>query len=239
MISSAVDYGLHTNEYSVDRRERATLAITVLPDGQVQVVAPIGATDEEISALVRKRGRWVRSQQEYFAQYLPRTPPRRWLPGETHRYLGRQYRLRVEADSAERAPGVRLTGRFFTIDGVAFDDSDSIQKLVTGWFRDHATIQLPRRLENCLARFPSPDSYAPLDIRLRTMRTRWASMSPIGRLTLNPRLVQAPIDCIDYVITHELCHRRVPNHSATFYTTLTGVMPDWEQRKTRLERVMS
>ncbi|WP_298861528.1 SprT family zinc-dependent metalloprotease [uncultured Microbacterium sp.] len=223
----------------MERRERSTLAITVLPSTQVQVIAPLNATDEEISKRVRKRGRWVLSQQEYFAQFLPHTPPRRWLPGETHRYLGRQYRLRIEADSSHLPPSVKLRGRFFMISGVRFSDSVTIEMVLTDWYRDHASIQLPRRLDACIARFPSRDSYMPTAVQLRTMRTRWASMSPSGRLTLNPALVQAPIDCIDYVVTHELCHRAVPDHSSEFHALLAEVMPDWEDRKARLELAMA
>jgi len=64
-------------------------------------------------------------------------------------------------------------------------------------------------------------------------------MSPAGRLLLNRRLVQAPVDAIDYVITHELCHVAEPYHGATFFELLDKVMPDWERRKQRLERAMA
>jgi len=64
-------------------------------------------------------------------------------------------------------------------------------------------------------------------------------MSPAGRLLLNRRLVQAPVDAIDYVITHELCHVAEPHHGPAFFELLDKVMPDWELRKQRLERAMA
>ncbi|MEZ5745346.1 MAG: M48 family metallopeptidase [Paracoccaceae bacterium] len=70
-------------------------------------------------------------------------------------------------------------------------------------------------------------------------RQRWGSMSPAGRLLLNRRLVQAPVDAIDYVITHELCHVAEPHHGTAFFELLYKVMPDWERRKQRLERAMA
>ena len=64
-------------------------------------------------------------------------------------------------------------------------------------------------------------------------------MSPAGRLLLNRRLVQAPVDAIDYVITRELCHVAEPHHGPAFFELLDKVMPDWELRKQRLERAMA
>ncbi|MGX1696332.1 M48 family metallopeptidase [Microbacterium keratanolyticum] len=232
-------YGSHAIEFTLERRDRATLEISVLPDGHVQVIAPLDATDEAIAERVRKRARWVRAQQADFAQFLPRTPPRRWVPGETHRYLGRQYRLRVAPDTIDHPPSVKLVGGFFAFTGVAFDDSKSLEHLLTAWYRERASTQMHRRLAQCLRLFSQPERFAPASIQLRTMRTHWGSMSPSGRLTLNPQLVQAPPDAIDYVIVHELCHRAVPDHSRAFYDLLTEVMPDWQRRKHRLERSLS
>ncbi len=63
------------------------------------------------------------------------------------------------------------------------------------------------------------------------MQTQWGSCSPNGRITLNPLLVKAPRECIDYVILHELCHIAEHNHSERFYRLLSQVMPKWEKTK--------
>lgn len=233
----AVDYGTRTIEFTLERRDRSTLEITVQPDCTVEVVAPVDATDTDIKTRVRKRARWILSQQKFFAQFLPRTPPRQWLPGETHLYLGRQYRLRIGEQSVTRR--VRLTRGFILVDGVDFHDSVSVEALVTAWYRDHARAQFARRLELCQGRFRDPVEVAPAAVQLRRMNTRWGSMAASGRLSLNPDLVRAPVDSIDYVITHELCHLAEPNHSRAFYELQASVMPDWERRKLRLERTLA
>lgn len=84
-----------------------------------------------------------------------------------------------------------------------------------------------------------PEAFRPMGLIVRQTRQRWGSMSPAGRLLLNRRLVQAPVDAIDYVITHELCHVAEPHHGATFFDLLDKVMPDWERRKQSLERAMA
>jgi predicted metal-dependent hydrolase len=64
-------------------------------------------------------------------------------------------------------------------------------------------------------------------------------MSPGGRIVLNLRLIEVPVDAIDYVITHELCHMAQPHHGPHFFDLLERVMPDWEKRKVRLERILA
>jgi len=233
---NSVVYGSVTIEYRLERRDRTTLEITVEPSGEVLAVAPATAEKDEIEALIRKRARWIIRQQQFFAQFTPRTPPRKFLPGETHNYLGRQYRLRVEPGDLQRA---RMVRGFILVSGVDFDDTPSIERLVTAWYRERAEVQFRRRLEINRARFPSAEKFQPTSLRIQRMTSRWGSMSPGGRLLLNPDLVRAPIDAIDYVITHELCHLAVPNHSRDFYDLQARVMPDWERRKLRLEKALA
>lgn len=67
------------------------------------------------------------------------------------------------------------------------------------------------------------------------MKKQWGSCSPQGHILLNPHLVKAPRDCIDYVILHELCHLQEHNHSPKFYQLLSQLMPAWKSVKTRLD----
>lgn len=69
------------------------------------------------------------------------------------------------------------------------------------------------------------------------MAKRWGSYTPSGRILLNPGLIRYPTYCIDYVIIHEMCHVKYPNHSNRFYGLLGKVLPDCEYRKKRLERM--
>lgn len=238
MIDEAysVDYGRYVIDFTVCRRDRKTLEIAVEPDTRVVVAAPIDAPLEAIQEKVRKRGAWVRRQQRYFAQFMPRTPERFFVPGETHLYLGRQYRLKVvphiQAD-------VKLTRGFILVQSHKPKRPDVTRELVEDWYKDRAHLKFRDRLEINLNRFPDPAAYRPAGLIVRQLQQRWGSMSPSLRLLLNRRLIQAPVDAIDYVITHELCHITEPHHGSAFFELLGRVMPDWEKRKTRLERVMA
>jgi predicted metal-dependent hydrolase len=241
-----IEYGTKVLEYCLERRDRSTLEITVEPEGAVRVVAPMDSTVEDIAVRVRKRARWIIAQQAAFAEFRPHTPPRTYVPGETHLYLGRQYRIRVVpaepgegASDLSSSPSVKMVRGFLEVRGIDFHDTAAIEKHVKAWYRRRAQVQLPNRLELNKQRFPNPTAVQPMSLRLQRMPTRWGSTSPAGSLTLNPDLIRAPMDCIDYVVTHELCHLMVPNHGRHFFDLQRLVMPDWEQRKQRLERIMA
>ncbi|WP_240539618.1 SprT family zinc-dependent metalloprotease [Rhizobium sp. CCGE 510] len=223
-------------EFTVRRRERKTLEIAVEPDASVVVTAPIDATVEAIEAKVHRRAAWILKQQRYFSQFLPRAPEKTFVSGETHLYLGRQYRLRISSGLKDH---VSLTRGFIEVSSTRPNNRDFTRGLVDAWYLQRAHVKYRERLEASIERFAVPDSFRPTGLIIRQLEMRWGSMSPVKRLMLNKRLIQAPVDAIDYVITHELCHISEPNHGAAFYALLDRVMPDWSKRKARLEGIMA
>lgn len=97
----------------------------------------------------------------------------------------------------------------------------------------HASAFFAERLHACWAVFGRSGEVMPT-LRLRTMRSRWGSLSPAGAMTLNTMLIRAPRECLDAVIFHELCHLRVRNHGPEFYRELARYVPEWRQRRSEL-----
>jgi predicted metal-dependent hydrolase len=228
----SVSYGAHDIDVTIVRRPRKTLEIAVEPDATVVVTAPLAASLNAIAAKVRKRAGWVRRQQRFFAQYLPRTPERQFVPGETHLYLGRQYRLKV---SLGIQASVKLLQGFLVVQSHYPDRPELTRDLVAAWYRSRALLKFRERLKICLERFGNEEAFRPRGIIVRQIRMRWGSMSPAGRLLLNTRLIEVPVHAIDYVITHELCHLREAHHGPSFFNLLERAMPDWQERKEQLE----
>ncbi len=232
----SIQYGEHRIDFSILRRDRATLEIAVEPDASVVVAAPRDASLSAIEAKVHKRAAWIRRQQQYFIQFLPRTPDRQYVAGETHLYLGRQYRLKVVLHVQAR---VKLVRGFIVVQTHKPERAEVTRELVDAWYRQRAHAKFAERLEINLLRFPSPEDFRPRGLIVRQLRQRWGSMSPASRLLLNRRLIEAPLDAIDYVITHELCHIAVPHHGPEFFEMLDRILPDWRKRKHRLEQKMA
>lgn len=228
-----VEFGSETIRYEVRFfASRQTLGIEVHPDQRVVVRAPAGCSAEVIAERVQKRASWISRQIADFQRYNPRTPQRQYLSGETHLYLGRQYRLKVI--SGETA-SVKLSRGYLTVVLPGTPDRERVRAMLHRWSLDRARDVFGEVLKTCLAR---SNIAQPPRIIVRAMQSRWGSMSPAGTITLNSQLIRAPRACIEYVITHELCHLTHRDHDASFYRLLGQVMPDWEKRKQRLEAAL-
>lgn len=229
-----VQYGSETVEYWLSYSRRSRLSIVVEPSGKVEVHAPLDAECEAIEAIVKKRSAWIIRQLDRFESFGPKPPPKSFASGETHYYLGRQYRLKI-VESGDI--GVKLVGRFFEIGARDRKDSTEVEQLLDGWFRKRAEEMFPRYIER-QRKNPLLRSLKEPLLKIRKMSRRWGSCTRNGTIILNPALVHASIGSIEYVITHELCHLIHYSHNTSFYRLLTRAMPDWESRKRNLEQVL-
>lgn len=223
-----VNFGSKIISFALEFRPRKTLAISVYPDSTVRVIAPEGQSLASIKGKVLKRASWIIKQKIFFSQFNPRQPSKKFIPGETHRYLGRQYRLKVLKGAA---PRVTLRGAYIT---VYSPNRDHTKRLLSQWYRQQAEIHFSRSLTRCL-KLLNKYSLQPPTIKIKQMSKRWGSCTISGTIYLNPELIKASSRCIDYVMVHELCHLRIKNHSSAYYRLLRKVMPDWEERKQQLE----
>lgn len=231
-LPRVVYFGSSEIKYSLTERPRRDLAITVHPDLRVTVVSPPGRSLEKVDARVRARAPWIFRQQLRFRDLHPLPTPKRYVAGETHRYLGRQYRLRVVASSLE---SVRIERPFLVV-STKDRSNRSIRRLLDTWYRGRADELLEAYFDIFVNRNPMFKALV-RGVRVRRMERRWGSCSPNGVITLNPMLIHCSPAGIEYVIAHELCHRRVMNHGAAFEHLLTRLMPDWASRKERLNRL--
>lgn len=234
LTRDAVCWGRLSIVYNITySARRKTLAIAVHPDLSVRVTAPVGADAQRIRDKVHKRGGWIRAQQRMFALYLPQQPPRRYVNGETHRYLGRQYRLRAEQGEADSVTCLRGWLHVVTR---AEPTPCLVKRRLDAWYRERAERVFRERLEVCHAR-TAPAAIALPRLAIRRLAKRWGSCHADGLITLNLELIKAPRDCIDYVLMHELCHLREAHHGPRFWALLGKLMPDYEQRREHLNRL--
>jgi predicted metal-dependent hydrolase len=229
----SVQYGKERICFYLSFNKRSHLTISVNPDQRVMVKAPLGKSLDAVLTRVKKHAPWIIKQRDYFERFQPLQPEREYVSGETHYYLGRQYRLKVVKSDNN---STKLIGKYLWVHIPTNSSKSKIKNLVQGWYEEHGKAILENRLLACLksARLvgiPIPK------VKYRRMRKRWGSCDPSHTIALNIELVKAPFHCIDYVITHELCHLKHKNHSQVFYRLLSRLMPDWEKRKERLERV--
>lgn len=231
-----VRYGDELIPYAVRRqsgRKSGRIAIHVEPTGRVLVDAPEEASEPRIRAAVTARARWIHGHVAAIRLRLAHILPREYVSGESLLYLGRRYRLKVVV-AADSARSVRLRGGYIEV--VTGTRSPApIRAALTAWYRERAKVVLSARLEDAAEALRWVRKAPP--VRFQTMKLQWGSCSPAGRLTLNPQLVKAPRECIDYVLLHELCHLKEHNHGTRFYRMLDRHMPGWRECKRRLDNL--
>ena len=220
-----IDYQV---SYSTTRKHR--VAIHVHPEGMVEVEAPRDATAQKIKQAVLKRASWVTKHLQDFDRQNESASRREYISGETHFYLGRRYQLKVYKRKQE---SVKLWRGYIRIEANE-KEASSVKPLLGKWYRKRADEVFQRRLVSVCGALPWVES-DDLTWKLLEMKKQWGSCSPKGVLSLNPHLVKAPRECIDYVLLHELCHLQEHNHSKRFYRLLDRYMPEWQTHKLKLD----
>ena len=231
-MTEAIQFGSKTIDFRLEYSDRKSLGITVTPEMEVLVKAPADTTIEKVKEKIRKKAPWIIKQQSFFLSFQPKTPNRKYISGETHLYLGRQYRLQIEIGQLE---SVKLKGKFIV---VTSSEKSRTKSLLHDWYLQHARTKLHEVAAPLIDKFKK-HKVEPSSIVLRDMPTRWGSCTPKGKIILNPELIKAPKGCIEYVVIHELCHLIHHDHTQKFLDLQTKEMKDWEKWKMKLEKLLA
>lgn len=225
-------FGTKQIDFQLIFQKRKSLGITITPEMEVVVKVPLNTPPERIKETVRKKAPWIIKQLNFFLSFHPKIKDRKYVAGETHLYLGRQYRLEVILANKNE---VKYKGRFIE---VITKDKANTKTLLKRWYRDKAKIKFNEIAAPLIERFRKYN-VSPLDLVIQEMPTRWGSCTPNGKIILNPELIKAPRPCIEYVIIHELCHLIHRDHTQKFIDLQTKEMRDWEKWKMKLEKLLA
>ena len=214
-MMDAIQFGSKQIDFSLEYSNRKSLGITVTPELNVLVKAPADTSLEKVKEKLRKK-----------------TPARKFIGGETHLYLGREYRLKIPSGKDE---SVKLKGKFIE---VTTAEKARVMQLVKEWYLQNAKTKFHSIAKPLIEKFKK-HKVEPSSIVFRDMPTRWGSCTPKGKIILNPELIKAPKGCIEFVIIHELCHLIHHDHTQKFLDLQTKEMRDWEKWKTKLEKLLA
>lgn len=217
-------------DYELIRTRRRTLELRLYPDRRVQVRAPLRATRAEIDAFVSSRERWLRTRLARLEKKPRISEEERLSEGGRHWYLGEQLVLALRPGARH----VHREGDRLVVTGSEPGRHDDIRELISGWYENEARQDFTKRLAQIWPVFEHRGHSRLPKLRIRSMRSRWGSLSSSGWMSLNLELIKTPPACIDYVITHELCHLEHMNHGPGFKALMSELMPDWPERRRRL-----
>jgi len=223
-------YGKYKYEYNLILEKRKTFSLSVYPDMKIVLKAPVGVSSGEIEKFLKKKWLWLERQLNFFAQFQGKRINKSYVSGESFLYLGRQYKLVVEK-SKENSVSLQK-GRLMIYTKGNLRDSRINKKLLDRWYRDKIEMVFSERLVEVVKKF---DFDFDFKLVIRKMNKRWGSYAKNKNISLNPLLINASKKCIDYVITHELCHVNYNKHNKEFFRLLSKKFPNWEKVKEELE----
>lgn len=222
-------FGKHTREYQLVREKRTTMKLTVKPSLDIVLACPLHATDEKIETFLHKKWRWIDKQIDFFGKYKKKIYKKEYVSGESFYYLGRQYQLIVKKSKEDKV--MLSQGKFIVETTLGKEHKIHTKLLIDIWYKERAKSIFKERFDVLFENFGYTKKVL---LRVAPMTRKWGSFKGIT-VTLNPLLIQAQKEAIDYVITHELCHVRYKNHSKKFWEFLDKMYPGWEKVKERLE----
>ena len=225
-------YGKYKYDYILLKEERKTISLTVTPELEIIVRSSRNVTSEKIDDFLKRKWVWLEKQLTYFQSVKRSSFKKEFVSGESFYYLGRQYQLIVRRGASTDVKLPR--GKLILETNQGIENSKANRTILNRWFKERAQIIFQNRLEAVFPKFEY--SLALPTIEIKRMSKRWGSFLGKNKIVLHPGLIHASKDCIDYVISHELCHFRYKNHSTAFYRLLGERCPSWSAVKEKLEK---
>lgn len=216
-------------QIEIIKKDIKNMHLSVLPpDGKVRVSAPNNLSDESIIMFVKTKLGWIKKQQEKF-ELQPRQSEREYVSGETLYVWGHQYFLQVEYNQKKNS--LVLEGNKAILSVRKESTAKQREKFVNEWYRSLLKTEVAKYL-------PKWEAITGLycdSWQSKYMTTKWGTCNTSTRkIWLNLQLAKKPIECLEYVILHELAHLKVKNHGADFVAILDLHMPYWRECKKML-----
>lgn len=225
--------GTTTIPYSIEERSRRQHpAIQVDANRQVTVLVPRNFPENEIEPLLQKKSRWI-LKHVTAPQTLSTAVQKQFVSGEGFLFRGRLLRLKVTVGVATQSHPIQQ-GRIIRVaipSEPITQRTAAVREALVKWFYRQSMDLLPQRI----------DYYAPIvgmgpeRLKIAEYKSRWGFCREDGLIALNWRIIQAPLSVIDYVVVHELTHRRYPHHRKTFWQAVEAILPDYKVRKAWLK----
>lgn len=214
----------------IHKKKVKNVTLKVKRDSTVHLTVPEIATDYYINRIIESKMEWIEAQLKHFSDNYEQPDKKEMVSGESFKYLGRNYRLKVIESENEN---VRIYRGYIEIYVKNKYDFKRKEDLIKNWYIDRAKIKFKEVVEE-YQKVVREDIN---NIRVRNMKTMWGSCNVENKnINLNLELIKKPKYCIEYVILHELAHLKYPNHSKEFWNYMSVHMPNWKWRKDKLEQ---
>lgn len=196
---------------------RRSIALVITQEAKLIIRAPHFTSHATIQKIVEQRKNWIIQKQQHFLS-KPIKKPKQYVAGERFLFLGQHYMLQVVDDLPK---------------AVILNESLKISTMVLNNARQHMHLWYLAQAENYISQraqqLAQENNINYSSLKINDAKTRWGSCGATGALNFSWRLIMAPARVIDYVIIHELMHRKELNHSPRFWREVASRIPDYKQ----------
>ena len=201
------------------------------PNGRVRVAAPLAVSDAAVRLAVIGKLGWIKRQRARFAGQ-ERQSAREFVSGESHYYHGRRYRLRVIYGPGPIGvfPKNNTTLNLYVLER---SNREQRGRVLSAWYRERLKEQIPPLIK----KWEDVVGVQVADWRVKQMKTKWGACSiEPRRIWLNLELAKKPVQCLEYIIVHEMAHLLERHHNDRFTELMDGLMPQWRLYRAELNR---
>ena len=215
-------------DVQINKKNIKNMHLSVKPPlGKVVVSAPLLMSQKSIENFIRLNSGWIRKQQEKFVNQS-RMSARQYVSGETYYIWGKQYFLEF-VPAAKR--DFKIDGNKIVLSMKENTTAGQRERFVREQFRKILTEQL----ERLIPKWEKTTGLYCNSFQTKYMMTRWGTCnSKAKRIWINLQMVEKPLECLEYVILHELTHLKISNHGKDFIANMDKYMPDWKDKKNLL-----
>ncbi len=220
-------------EYILKRSGRTSVGISIDRSGLVKVSGPYSVSENYIRQVLLKKASWILEKLKQIETIgVCDKKPKNMVQGEIFRFLGKEYKLKLEETSGTRKTTVRLDGDNIILVCKSGFDSEKLRDSLKLWYVE----QFRQAIEVCIPRYAAVLGVQPEKVTIKEQKTRWGSCSSKGNINLNWKLIMADSEILDYVVVHELCHLKEMNHSVKFWKLVESVFPGYKAHRTWLKQ---
>lgn len=218
-----LNYNHELIEIEIVRSNRTTLCLSIREDGGVVVKAPQFLSDAKIREIVENRAEWILTKRKEVRQLQSKKMKREYVTGKTLPYMGKEVPMEIVVG---KKSSVELENSHFIIH-TSNTDEESMKKLLKKWYKKQSMDYLTKRV----AYYSQKMNVSYTSISIKSRKKQWGTCDNHGNLTFSWRLIMATPEAIDYVIVHELCHRKHMDHSRQFWGEVKKELPDYKERE--------
>ncbi|MBW6410626.1 M48 family metallopeptidase [Clostridium weizhouense] len=228
-------------DFELIRRKRKSLCIKMDLNGNVQVVAPMKLSNQYILNFIYQKAEWIIAKKKEMKLISNRKIKREFKDGSTFMYLGKEYPIHLAFDKETKNILVNFIDKNTDINPKNYEgfvivtntnDYEKLKKALEKWYRERTLNIIKKRIIHYESNFKDKIT----KVTVKEQKRRYASINIKNETFFNWRISMAPIEVIDYIVVHEMCHMDFRNHSKDFWTRVEEIMPNYKVYHEYLKR---